>query len=498
MRALLDTNIVIERENNRILDKKYQELFQIAQTNNVTLLIHPLTITEIEKDRDSERRNISLSKLSTYPRLHSPKVLSSIHQFPELGSLKEKDKIDDNLLYCIKRNVVDLLITEDKGIIRKARLFNIKNVMDISEAKQYLNKKFNTFVPTPIHLLKDYPVSSLDFNDPFFDSLKKSYNPKFEEWWEKISKEGRKSYVHLLPNGNIGSLLILKEENEAISDSYPSINKANRLKICTLKVNDTGKKIGELFIRIAIDFAVEKNINEIYLTHFIEKDDRLVSLIEDIGFINKSIIKDSGEPIFIKYLSPNQELSAREEIDKYLFPTYYDGPEVRKYIIPIRPLFHDRLFVGTHERQLALDEFTNSIVEQNTIKKAYICNKHINDMKRGDVIFFYCSETLQSLTTVGVIQEVYSKMKDPAEIANIVKKRTVYSFFELEELARKNALVILFRHHFYLNKPLGLNILRDSSLLKAAPQSIIKIDHKVYLKIKVMAQIYERFTIDKT
>ncbi|QQS44436.1 hypothetical protein IPM65_02450 [Candidatus Roizmanbacteria bacterium] len=497
MRALLDTNIVIDRENNTILDKKCQDLFRIAQDNKINLLIHPLTIKEIEKDTNQERRKISLSKISSYSQLESPKILSDISQFPELGSLKGKDKIDDNLLYCIKRNAVNLLITEDKGLLSKASRIGIDDkVMNIIEANRYFNNLFYSYVATPIHL-QEVPLSTLNFDDTFFDSLKSSY-PEFKDWWEKISKEGRKGFVHQLSDGTIASLLVIKEENEPIDDSTPAIKKAKRLKICTLKVNDTGKKIGELFLRIAIDYAVEKNIPEIYLTHFIEDNDRLVSLIKSIGFIEKSKKASTGEPIFIKYLELTKEFSTRKDISRYLFPTYYDGPEVNKYIVPIKPEYHDRLFVGKHDRQLALAEYSNSIVEQNTVKKAYICNSRITGLQEGDIILFYCSDTLKALTSIGVIQEVYTNQDEATEIANKVGKRTVYSLSELEELARKKALVLLFRHHFYFNKPMDLKLLRDSSLLKAAPQSIMKIDHQKYLEIKNKAQIYERFTVDKT
>ena len=50
---------------------------------------------------------------------------------------------------------------------------------------------------------------------------------------------------------NLGGILVLNQENEPI-DSIPPIPKRRRLKICTFKVTYQGQKLGELFLKLAI------------------------------------------------------------------------------------------------------------------------------------------------------------------------------------------------------------------------------------------------------
>jgi len=75
--------------------------------------------------------------------------------------------------------------------------------------------------------------------------------------------------VHYREDGSIGALLIYKTENEPI-DSKPPLPKKKSLKLSTFIVTYVSHKIGELFIKLSIDFVVKNNISEIYLTHFTE------------------------------------------------------------------------------------------------------------------------------------------------------------------------------------------------------------------------------------
>jgi hypothetical protein len=79
-----------------------------------------------------------------------------------------------------------------------------------------------------------------------------------------------------------------------------------------------------------------------------------------------------------------------------------------------------------------------------------------------------------------------------------VRKRTVYSKEEIEEMAKnKPVTVILFNHHFYLRTPVKLDVLIREGILKAAPQSIWKLEHEKYVRIKELGGIDERYTFDK-
>ena len=78
----------------------------------------------------------------------------------------------------------------------------------------------------------------------------------------------------------------------------------------------------------------------------------------------------------------------------------------------------------------------------------------------------------------------------------MVGKRTVYSYAEIEEISKKATTVILFNHHFHFKKPVKYNKLLNENILRGPPQSITKIEHEEYQKIKLLGGIDERFTFD--
>ena len=77
LRILVDTNILINLEDNRIIDKEFSTFYNLAISNNCKILYHPSAIPEdIQRDKNDERRNIILSKLAKYEKLESPATLS--------------------------------------------------------------------------------------------------------------------------------------------------------------------------------------------------------------------------------------------------------------------------------------------------------------------------------------------------------------------------------------------------------------------------------------
>lgn len=72
MRVLFDTNIFIYRENHTILPASLQNLHKALRQSKVEILIHPKSLDDLKRDTDEKRRNISLSKINTYPPLKSP------------------------------------------------------------------------------------------------------------------------------------------------------------------------------------------------------------------------------------------------------------------------------------------------------------------------------------------------------------------------------------------------------------------------------------------
>ncbi|MGA9097380.1 MAG: hypothetical protein WB392_00445 [Methanotrichaceae archaeon] len=394
----------------------------------------------------------------------------------------------------------DFLVTENRDFHKKAGLKNVSDkVLLVDEALQifdsYINKD-SEIAPPP---LKSELVRNLNYDDPIFDTLKEEYKPEFGDWFKKISEQGRKSWVYYRKDGSIGALLIHKLEDERIDDSIPPLPKKKRLKISTLKVTHIGYKIGELFIKMVVDISIKNNIDEIYLTHFTKPNDPLVELISEYGFI-KAGVKNNGEDIFVKRLSLDQaEAKSLSPIDisKIFYPSFYDGDRVKKFIVPIVPKYHEKLFTDFPRRQTTLPEYNYEfVVEGNTIKKAYLSHSNIKRIGPGDLLLFYRSEDKQAITSIGVVEAIYTGVEESGRILQLVGKRTVFSHEEIEEWVRKSPVsIFLFRHHFHLERPVGLKELIGAHLLKAAPESAMEISNEIYAEIKKLGGINERFTV---
>jgi len=494
LRVLIDTNIFIYREDLNVVPSNLQELFRILADLSVKVCIHPLSIDEIQKDSNEERKKVILSKISTYPVYSDyvdPKQDGAFNT--AIGEPKNNhDVIDNILLYSVYRDAFDFLLTEDRDIHRKARFVGVSDrVLDIDEAAEYFRRLIlDERLPLPVSI-EYIPVSNLNLDDPFFDSLKNEY-AGFDKWWSKISREGRRAWIYRKDN-HLGAVLILKIEDEALSSS-PPLPKCKRLKICTFKVSDTGKKIGELFIKISIEYAAKNNIDELYLTHFTGENDYLIYLIENFGFQKEAEI--NGEDIFCKRMVVNEPLSDPLLISNRFYPSFYDGSRVKKFIVPIRPEYHKKLFIVFEHTQLSLPGITDGmIIEQNTIKKAYLCHSKIKKIETGDILLFYRSQDVKSITTIGVVERVYPDSSDADEIIRNVGKRSVYTRSEIEEMANTSTKTIIFKYHFLITH-ISLDALKDNCILQGAPQSIVGISHDKYLKLKQLGELDERFTVN--
>ena len=279
-----------------------------------------------------------------------------------------------------------------------------------------------------------------------------------------------------------------------------------------MESESTGYRIGELFIKCIVRLALEEKSSEIYLTHFTEKDDRLIKLISEYGFYKVARIQreNGDEDVYLKNIyidrSDIDKLSAIE-IAKIFYPSFDDREEIRKFLIPIRPEYHEKLFIdwpinksiSKKGYQTTFKEFTNEIneikpiVEGNTIKKAYICHSNNRKIRTGDVILFYRSHDIKSITALGIVESVEVGLKDFKKIYRIVKKRTAYKEEEIQKIAEKPTTVILFTHQVYFEKAIDIKYLKSLGL--SSPMSISEITHENYKKIKEYGKIDERLTI---
>lgn len=187
---------------------------------------------------------------------------------------------------------VEILISEDKKIHTKAELLGIADrVFKIDQFLEMVVANNPTLVDYKILAVKKEYFAKVDLQNSFFDSFREDYFG-FDKWFNKKADEI--SYI-CYSNNNLSAFLYIKieDENENYSDLEPIFKPKKRLKIGTFKVTSNGFKIGERFLKIIFDNALQSKVDEIYVTIFEKSPEqiRLINLLEEWGF-EKSGIKN--------------------------------------------------------------------------------------------------------------------------------------------------------------------------------------------------------------
>ena len=126
MKVLLDTNIIIHRETPKVVNADIGVLFNWLDKLNYKKSIHPITIEELNRNKDPKTVETFNIKIQSYNQI--------INLAPENDLLKnvslqidttENDKNDTKLLNEVLCDRVEILISEDKKIHTKAELLGI-------------------------------------------------------------------------------------------------------------------------------------------------------------------------------------------------------------------------------------------------------------------------------------------------------------------------------------------------------------------------------------
>ena len=475
MRTLIDTNLIIQLEDDHVLEERFSTVYREAHQAG-SLLIHPRSKEDIERDMDEKRRTKTLSKLAKYGVLERPPI-PDVAFMESIGAPeKPNDIVDAHLLYAVVKNAVDFLITEDGGIHRKAKRIDIHDRILIIDQARDLFLSFTRRITPSVPFLEHIPVHNLDLKSPFFVSLRADYGGEaFDDWFEGVSREGRMCWAHIT-DGLLRAVCIYKEEPDR-PDS-PSILMPT-LKLSTFKVSEdySGNRTGELMLKMAFRYAINNDLKSIYLT-VLPKYPRLISFLEDFGF---NVVDNKGaEFVLMKHMTP--QIYAVTNPVKYAilyYPHHKDDSSIQKFIVPIRPEYHELLFPDC---PCAFSEERSEPRPQgNTIKKAYLSESRTKRLNPGDLLLFYRSHDVKSVTSIGVIELAF-RTDDPIEIIRAVGNRTVYTHEEIQRMASGGCLVIIFRHVENLNKPVSASALREFGVAGNI-QSIRKLSEEVYRKI---------------
>jgi hypothetical protein len=458
MKVLLDTNIIIHREAAKIVNEDIGILFNWFDKLKYSKYIHPATIEELKRNQDAKTVSTMAIKIGSYNLIRNLAPRSdALETVSKQIDTTPNDGNDTLILNEVFSDRVDILISEDKKIHTKAQLLGIADkVFKIDQFLEKVTAEHPDLVDYKVLAVKKVDFAQINLQDSFFDSFREDYDG-FDKWFNKKADE----IAYVCYSDNILSAFLyikVEDENENYSDIEPTFKKKKRLKIGTFKVVSNGFKIGERFLKIIFDNALQYSVLEIYVTIFDKRAEqlRLITLLEDWGFQYHGIKKTEteNEKVYIKNFEKTQEINIEQP--KKTFP--FSSSETKIYIVPIYPEYHTELFPDSILRTESPKSFTESEPYRNALSKVYISRSHFKDLKSGDYIVFYRTGTVYTgvVTTFGIVESTFRNIPDLNTFIRLCRKRSVFNDDKLKEF-----------WNFYPNlKPFIVNFLYTYSYKK--------------------------------
>lgn len=175
-KVLLDTNIIIYRETDRILNPNTPDLFNWLDRLHYDKYIHPISEHEISQYADAQKREVILSKLGSYNKLAVLAPLAEPIQDllrHDIDVNSQNDTKILNELYCGR---VDIFITEDRQLYNKARYLGVADkVFSIESFSEKMLSEHPDLIDYNVLAVRKKKIGELNIHDEFFDSLRESY-----------------------------------------------------------------------------------------------------------------------------------------------------------------------------------------------------------------------------------------------------------------------------------------------------------------------------------
>ena len=263
--------------------------------------------------------------------------------------------------------------------------------------------------------------------------------------------------------------------------------------MCTFKVAETfrGLKLGEQLLKQVLWHAQRNGYDTVYVTAF-PKQKELIRLLEEYGFFGSSVAAN-GERLFEKMiihgaptLFPGEDVLVGAH---RIYPRYFDDPTIRKFVVPIWPNYHAKLFPEAAMNSEATAQSTGK--PGNTIKKVYLCNSPNNQLRAGDLVFFYMTKSgskfSQTIATLGVVESVQIA-SNTGDVRRLTAKRSVFLDEELVDWveSKKSVKVIDFLLISHIDPAIPLKAAIKNGALSSHPQSIVQLSEKAYDLLKLL------------
>lgn len=438
MKILLDTNIIIHREANKIYKPEIGELFKWIDNLKYSKYIHPLTVEELDRYKDSNALDTMSIKIKSYNLLkHQAPLGEEILKVSKEIDNQDNDINDTQILNEVYEGRVDVLISEDKKIHTKAKLLGIAHkVYKIQNFLEKVTSENPELVNYKVLAVKKVDFAEVNIKDNFFDSFRLDYS-EFDTWFNSKSEEP--CYV-CYSDGNLTAFLFVKIETETenYSNIKPVFEPKKRLKIGTLKVTGNGYKIGERFLKTIFDNAIQFKVQEIYVTLFTKRpeQEQLIEMLEEWGFVYHGLktTKNGEEKVYVRSFSRENPVNLKNP--KLTFP--FLSRKTDKYIIKIEPQYHTELFPDSINTREDVRKYTENEPHRNRISKVYISHSQDRNLKSGDLLIVYrMGETTpkkysSTITTICIVENVRNNFKDFEDFFEACNRRTMISKEDLK------------------------------------------------------------------
>lgn len=447
---LIDTNIIIKRESSNNATFEIASLFNWFAKKGSEIFVHKCSEEELSTHRDEVVKNNMLTKLKSY------NVLPTFAHHPDdyfeiVVSKYPKDQngiIDNTLLREVYDGNVGILLTDDSLILRKAQELYIRDRVLTSEE---LLSWFENLDPKNVEY-KMLAVTLSEFGDvdldsPFFDTLREDYGGvAFDNWFKKKARNKEKAYIFKNECGQLQGFLYLKDEYENEPDYLkvtPPLTPKRRLKIGTFKIEKTGFRLGERFLKIIFDNARNRNVNEIYVTLFENKRKEvngLQILMEEWGFC-KYGYKSNGELVLVKTM----ETYDSNRSPKFNYPILKTEPNC--YFLPIFAQYHTDLFPDMILKNEDMHLYEGKKAHRYALEKIYLSGSFNAPAVPGDLFLIYRmgergpKKYTSVVTGIAVIESVV-KTETVDECIAICKNRSVFTEAEIRKMHQKRPVVI--------------------------------------------------------
>ena len=504
MKVLLDTNIVIHREAGTVVEEEIGVLFHWLDRLNCEKCVHPLTVSEIEKHKDPRVVRTFGIKLKSYFALKT--LAADSKEIVDLRKTdqNENDENDTSILKEVFAKRVDSLITEDRRIHAKAKLLGIADrVFTIDDFLEKVTTENPALADYKVLAVKKEYFGAIDLMDSFFNEFKSNYRG-FSEWFNKKSDEI--AYICRSETGKILAFLYIKteDEKESYHDIEPRFTAKRRLKIGTFKVEMNGFKLGERFLKIIFDNALQQRVSEIYVTIFNKDADheRLMEMLLDWGFKKHGVKNTSSgkEQVLVRDFTPR--INPGHPMATY---PYISGRQ-RKFIVSIYPKYHTELLPDSILWTESPADFIDNRPNRNAIRKVFISRSLRSDMKTGDIVIFYRTADGGSgrhtsvATTLGIIERVVTPIEKLDDFIMLCRKRSVFSDTQLKEHwdynPRSRPFVVNFLYvHSFPKRP-NLEALQLHGIISTAPRGFDEISNKAFATLLKISNADERIIVD--